>query len=74
MTCRGYDPKAMKLPSQYKIRGRDFKNMMLEAIRYAEGTKYLANDKKKDRNRGQGKREGTSYTNHGGNAATPTQG
>jgi transposase-like protein len=63
----------IKLPKRYKGRGRDFMKMMIEAIRYAEATAHLAKDKREKRNNNR-PAQGTSYTNHGGNAATPTQG
>jgi hypothetical protein len=68
----------IKLPKRYKGRGREFMKMMIEAIRYAEATSHLAKDKRDKRNgnrSSQGPRTGGSgYTNHGGSAATPTQG
>jgi hypothetical protein len=60
----------IKLPKRYKGRGREFMKMMIEAIRYAEATSHLAKDKRDKRNN----RPGGNYTNHGGSAATPTQG
>lgn len=62
----------VKLPKRYKGRGREFMKMMIEAIRYADATAHLAKDKRDKRNNNR-QPAGSTYTNHGGSAATPKE-